>query len=93
MRLVLAELPAQLHGISLHTIDAVNRGLFAAFGGRQSTTARKEIQSDTEQGFAALAADAVDIGDEHASCARRPYGNTRYAPTPVISLPRAPRSG
>ena len=66
MRLVLEEVPAELHRISLHTIDAVNRGLFAAFGGRQSSTARKEIQSDTEQGFAALAADAVDIGDEHA---------------------------
>jgi len=66
MRLVLEELPEELHGISLHTIDAVNRGIFAAFGGRQSTTARKENQSDTEQGLAALAADAVDIGDEHA---------------------------
>jgi hypothetical protein len=66
MRLVLAELPAELHGISLRTIDAVNRRIFAAFGGRQSMTADNEIQSDTEQGFAALAAEAVDIGDEHA---------------------------
>jgi hypothetical protein len=65
MRLALAELPAELHGISLRTIDAVNRGLFAAFGGRQSTT-RAETQPGTEQGFAALAAEAVDIGDEHA---------------------------
>jgi hypothetical protein len=65
MRLALAELPAELHGISLRTIDAVNRGLFAAFGGRQSTT-REETQPGTDQGFAALAAEAVDIGDEHA---------------------------
>jgi hypothetical protein len=65
LRLVLAELPADLHGISLHTVDAVNRGIFAAFGGRQSTT-RSPTQPGTEQGFAALAADAVDIGDEHA---------------------------
>jgi hypothetical protein len=66
MRLVLAELPAELHRMSLHTIDAVNRGLFAAFGGRQSTMTRNEIQSDPEPDLAALAANAVDIGDEHA---------------------------
>jgi hypothetical protein len=66
MRLILAELPAELHEISVHTIEAVNRGIFAAFGGRQSTTAHNENPSDTEQNFAALAADAVDIGDEHA---------------------------
>ena len=66
MRLVLAELPAELHGISLHTIDAVTRRLFAAFGGRRSTTPGEETQPGTEQGFVALAAQAVDIGDEHA---------------------------
>jgi hypothetical protein len=66
MRLVLAELPAELHGISLHTIQAVNRSIFDAFGGRQSTTTRAETRPGTEMGFAELAAEAIDIGDEHA---------------------------
>jgi len=65
MRLVLAEIPVEFHGISLHTMDAVNRSLFDAFGGRPSTI-RDETQPGTEQDFAALAAEAVDIGDEHA---------------------------
>ena len=66
MRLVLAELPAELHGISLHTMVGVNRALFATFGGRRSTTSPAPAEPGAEPELAALAAQAVDIGDEHA---------------------------
>jgi hypothetical protein len=67
MRLVLAELPEELHAHSLQTIVGVNRALFATFGGRQSTTGPKPADPcGAQQGFAELAAQAVDIGDEHA---------------------------
>jgi hypothetical protein len=65
MRLVLTELPAYLHGISFQTMVSVNRGLFAAFGGRRLTI-REPAESVSEQELGALAAQAVDIGDEHA---------------------------
>jgi hypothetical protein len=66
MRLVLAELPAELHARSLHTMVGVNRGLFAAFGGRRSTTTGEPAEPGAQQELAALACQAVDIGDEHA---------------------------
>jgi hypothetical protein len=66
MRLVLAELPAQLHEISLRTMASVNRELFAAFGGPRSTADHHPAAPGAEGDFAALAAEAVDIGDEHA---------------------------
>jgi len=66
MRLVLAELPARLHGTSLQTMTEVNRALFAGFGGQRSRVTRQPATTGTAQDFAALAAEAVDIGDEHA---------------------------
>jgi hypothetical protein len=66
MRLVLAELPAQLHSRSLQMMTEVNRGVFAAFGGQRSTVGQETAATSTQQDFAALAAQAVDIGDEHA---------------------------
>jgi hypothetical protein len=55
-----------MHGISLHTMVGVNRRLFAAFGGRRCVTTPEPAQPGTEGDFVALAAQAVDIGDEHA---------------------------
>jgi hypothetical protein len=66
IRLVLAELPAQLHEISLRTVASVNQELFAAFGGQRSTADHQPAAPGAEQDFVALAAEAVDIGDEHA---------------------------
>ncbi len=63
MRLVLSELPAPMHGISLQTIAGVNREIFARFGGRRATAT---AESDFEPQPAALAAQAAEIGDEHA---------------------------
>ncbi|MBV8964642.1 MAG: DUF4243 domain-containing protein [Mycobacteriaceae bacterium] len=65
MRLALSELPAGLHAISLHTIGHVNRQIFAAFGGRRSVSATSS-EADTGADFTTLAAQALDIGDEHA---------------------------
>lgn len=66
MRRLLADLPAELHAPSLHTIEAVNEELFAAFGGKRSTRTPQAAPAEDESTFAALAAEAVDIGDEHA---------------------------
>jgi hypothetical protein len=80
MRLLLAELPEQMHGISLHTMVGVNRRLFAAFGGRRCVTTPEPAQPGTEGDFVALAAQAVDIGDEHAIkiCEAAGRENTLY---------------
>ena len=64
MRLLLAEVPAELHPMSLDTIAEVNREVFAAFGGQRMTGA--PVASDTERTFTDLAAEAVELGDEHA---------------------------
>jgi hypothetical protein len=66
MRLALAELPAELHADSFCTIAEVNRQLFAALGGQPAPVDREPAESDTDFDFPALAAEAVDIGDEHA---------------------------
>ena len=64
MRLLLAEVPAELHPMSLDTIAEVNREVFAAFGGQRMTGA--PVESDTDRTFTDLAAEAVELGDEHA---------------------------
>jgi hypothetical protein len=66
MRLALAEIPEQLHAVSFATIAEVNRQFFAAFGGRPISGNGEHTQSDTGLNFTWLAAEAVDIGDEHA---------------------------
>jgi hypothetical protein len=66
MRLLLAELPAELHGDSLRTIMEVNRELFSRFGGRRAVRGHDANGQATDRTFTALAAEAVDIGDEHA---------------------------
>ena len=66
MRLVLAELPAELHAVSLQTMAGVNRRLFATFDGLRSTITHEPAEVGTELDPAALAAEAVDIGDQHA---------------------------
>lgn len=67
LRLVLAELPADLHAISLSAVIGVNRQLFGAFGGRAATTPPPNaVEPGIGDDFASLAALAVDIGDEHA---------------------------
>ena len=66
MRLVLAELPAPMHGMSLHTMVAVNREIFTRFGGRRATATGELSGSGFEPQPAALAAQAAEIGDEHA---------------------------
>lgn len=64
LRLLLPELPDELHAPSLRTMAEVNRELFARFGGQREPGNAEPI--DTDRTFAALAAEAVDIGDEHA---------------------------
>ena len=64
MRLLLAEVPEELHPMSLATIAEVNREVFAAFGGQRMTGA--PVESDTDRRFTDLAAEAVELGDEHA---------------------------
>ncbi|BBY05385.1 questin oxidase family protein [Mycobacterium noviomagense] len=64
MRLLLAEVPADLHALSLRTIAEVNRELFVAFGGQRMVDT--PAQPDTERTFSDLAAAAVELGDEHA---------------------------
>jgi hypothetical protein len=64
MRLLLPELPDELHAPSLRTMAQVNRELFARFGGQRASGGTEPIEIDRT--FAALAAEAVDIGDEHA---------------------------
>jgi hypothetical protein len=66
MRLVLPEVPVELHADSFCTIAEVNRQLFAAFGGKRASGDKEPAEPDTELVFTALAAEAVDIGDEHA---------------------------
>ena len=51
---------------SLRTVASVNQELFAAFGGQRSTADHQPAAPGAEQDFVALAAEAVDIGDEHA---------------------------
>ncbi|MFZ0903651.1 MAG: hypothetical protein WAN71_07190 [Mycobacterium sp.] len=64
MRLLLPELPDELHAPSLRTMAQVNRELFTRFGGQRAADSTEPIEVDRT--FAALAAEAVDIGDEHA---------------------------
>ena len=64
MRLLLPELPEELHAPSLRTMAQVNRELFTRFGGQRASASTEPIEADRT--FAALAAEAVDIGDEHA---------------------------
>lgn len=64
LRLLLPELPDELHAPSLRTMARVNRELFARFGGQRASGSNETI--GTDRGFAAVATDAVDIGDEHA---------------------------
>jgi hypothetical protein len=64
MRLLLPELPEELHVPSLRTMAQVNRELFDRFGDQRASGSTEPIETDGT--FAALAAEAVDIGDEHA---------------------------
>jgi Questin oxidase-like len=66
MRLLLAELPAELHPAGFRTIAEVNRELFARFGGKLAAGSHASDESGTGRTFTTLAAEAVDIGDEHA---------------------------
>lgn len=64
MRILLADVPADLHAASLRTIVEVNRELFAAFGGQRMTG--EPAEPNTDRRFTDLAAEALEIGDEHA---------------------------
>jgi Questin oxidase-like len=64
MRLLVPELPDELQAPSLRTMAQVNREVFARFGGQRAPGNAEPIETDRT--FAALAAEAVDIGDEHA---------------------------
>jgi hypothetical protein len=66
MRLLLAELPAELHPAGFRTIAEVNRELFARFGGKLAASGHAHGRPSTGRPFMALAAEAVDVGDEHA---------------------------
>jgi hypothetical protein len=66
MRLVLVELPEDLHAVAFRTISEVNRELFARFGGKLAAGSHTPGGPSTGHTFATLAAEAVDIGDEHA---------------------------
>lgn len=64
MRLLLPELPGESHAPSLRTITQVNREVFARFGGQREPRSTEAKEADRT--FTELAAEAVDIGDEHA---------------------------
>jgi hypothetical protein len=64
MRMLLPELPDELHAPSLRTMAQVNREVFARFSGQRASGGAEPIEIDRT--FAAVAAEAVDIGDEHA---------------------------
>ncbi|MFZ3268615.1 MAG: hypothetical protein WA285_08300 [Mycobacterium sp.] len=66
MRLLLPELPDELHAVSLRTIAQVNRELFARFGGQHASGNNELAEPATDRTFISLAAEALDIGDEHA---------------------------
>ena len=66
MRLLLAELPVELHPAGFRTIAEVNRELFARFGGKLAASGHVPEQPNTGRTFMELAAEAVDVGDEHA---------------------------
>jgi hypothetical protein len=66
MRLLLAELPAELHAAAFRTIAEINRELFAHFDGKRAVGSHASDGPGTDCTFAALAAEAVDVGDEHA---------------------------
>jgi hypothetical protein len=64
LRLLLPELPDELHAPSLRTMAQLNRELFTRFGGQRTSGSTEPVESGRT--FAAVAAEAVDIGDEHA---------------------------
>jgi hypothetical protein len=64
MRLLLQDLPDELHAPSLRTMAQVNREVFARFGGQRASGDAEAVETDRT--FAGLAAEALDIGDEHA---------------------------
>ncbi|HWF30265.1 MAG TPA: hypothetical protein VG327_18165 [Mycobacterium sp.] len=66
MRLLLADVPPELHGDSFRTIAEVNRELFAAFGGQRAAGNHGSVRPGNEPTFSSLAAEALEIGDEHA---------------------------
>jgi hypothetical protein len=66
MRLLLTELPAEQHPVGFRTISVVNRELFARFGGKPAVDSHLRSESANSRTFTTLAAEAVDIGDEHA---------------------------
>ena len=66
MRILLAELPAELHPAGFRIIAKINRELFARFGGKLAAGGRLPGNPGTDREFTTLAAEAVDIGDEHA---------------------------
>jgi hypothetical protein len=67
MRMLLTELPEELHAYSLQTMVGVNRALFDAFGGRRSMRSAPPAETAlVQEDFGELAAQTVDIGDEHA---------------------------
>jgi hypothetical protein len=66
MRLLLAELPPELHAAAFRTIAEVNRELFARFGAKRAVGTHAPGGPGTDRTFTALAAEALDLGDEHA---------------------------
>ena len=66
MRLLLPELPDELHAVSLRTMAQVNRELLARFGGQRASGGNELVEPATDRTFTNLAAEALDIGDEHA---------------------------
>jgi Questin oxidase-like len=66
MRLLLAELPAELHTAAFRTIAEANRQLFARFGGKRGAGSHGCGGPGSDRTFTTLAAEALDVGDEHA---------------------------
>jgi hypothetical protein len=66
MRLLLPELPEELHAGSLRTIAAVNREVFTRFGGQRAAANNELVEPAKNHSFTTLAAEALDVGDEHA---------------------------
>ena len=94
MRLVLAELPEELHAHLLQTIVGVNRALFATFGGRQSTTGpERRTPAERSKDLSNLLRKRSTLATSTRSrYARQPCGRMRCAPTRATSAPLPPHS-
>ncbi|EUA50675.1 hypothetical protein I552_1614 [Mycobacterium xenopi 3993] len=91
MRLLLADVPAELHAASLRTITEVNREVFSAFGG-QRLAASLSSWTPTTRSLTSRARRSNSATSMRSSSARPPCAKMPCAKTLAISAPPAPPS-